>query len=401
MAQNHKMNFRIIRDISKQTRLEENLKENQKHLQTIINNTPDAVYLKNSKGQYLLTNNKFESLFNLSNQQVKGKTDLELFPKDLANTFSENESQVLNTGKKIELQTTIIHEDGVHTYHSINFPLKHSHSNVPYGMCGILKDITQNANLSKELNKYKNKLEQMVEKRTANLKLAQKKFIRSEKLTATNQLATKVSDQINNSIFGIRNILEQINDRASLEEMHKDLVGLGVKECNRIEDFITNLQKSHTPDQGKVGPVDLHKIIDGIVETTEKEMKEKNIVLEKRLASDIPTFKGVSDQITQMIANIMQNAQESLSKDNGKILIATDRDEGNIKITIQDTGCGIPPENMSAIFDPFFTTKSAINRPGMGLLLSLGIVKGHKGDIDVNSKPGAGTTFTITLPVDS
>ena len=401
MAQNHKMNFRIIRDISKQIRLEENLKENQKHLQTIINNTPDAVYLKNNKGQYLLTNNKFESLFNLSNQQVKGKTDLELFPKDLANTFSENESQVLNTGKKVEQQTTIIHEDGVHTYHSINFPLKHSHSNVPYGMCGILKDITQNANLSKELNKYKTSLEQMVEKRTADLKFAQKKFIRSEKLSATNQLAKKVSSQINNSIFGIKNILEQINERASLEEMHKDLVGLGVKECNRIEDFITNLQNSHTPEQGKVGTVDLHTIIDGLVEETEKEMQEKNIVLEKRLATDIPKFKGVSEQIKQMISNIMQNAQESLSKENGRILIATDRDEGNIKITIQDTGCGIPPENMSAIFDPFFTTKSAINRSGMGLLLSLGIIKGHKGDIDVNSKPGAGTTFTITLPVDS
>jgi two-component system NtrC family sensor kinase len=183
--------------------------------------------------------------------------------------------------------------------------------------------------------------------------------------------------------------------------MHKDLVSLGVKECNRIEDFITNLKNSHTPEQGRVGPVDLHKIIDGIVKSTEKEMPGKNIVLEKRLASNLPKFNGVSDQIKQVISNIIQNAQESLPTEEGKILIATDRDGGNIKITIQDTGCGIPPENMSAIFDPFFTTKSAINRSGMGLLLSLGIVKGHQGDIDVSSKPGTGTTFTITLPVEA
>ena len=97
----------------------------------------------------------------------------------------------------------------------------------------------------------------------------------------------------------------------------------------------------------------------------------------------------------------MQNAQESLPSEKGKILVATDWEGQNIKIIVQDTGCGIPPENLSAIFDPFFTTKSAIKRSGLGLLLSLGIVKGHDGDIDVKSKPGSGTTFTITLPVES
>ena len=115
----------------------------------------------------------------------------------------------------------------------------------------------------------------------------------------------------------------------------------------------------------------------------------------------MPKITGVSAQIKEVIQNIVQNAQESLPKDKGKILIATDWEGQNIKITIQDTGCGIPPENLTAIFDPFFTTKSAIKRSGLGLLLSLGIVKGHDGDIDVDSKPGSGTTFTITLPVES
>jgi len=112
--------------------------------------------------------------------------------------------------------------------------------------------------------------------------------------------------------------------------------------------------------------------------------------------------QGYKDIVKLLLDNKADvNAQESLSKEEGKILIATDRDSQNIKIIIQDTGCGIPPENLSAIFDPFFTTKSAIKRTGLGLLLSLGIVKGHKGDIDVKSKPGSGTTFTITLPIDA
>jgi len=401
MAQNHKLHLRIIRDISDKVRLEENLKGSQKHLQTIINNTPEAVYLKSAKGTYLLVNKKFESLFNVSLQQIKGKTDFEIFPKDLAENFKLSEGDVLESGNTVESQQTILHEDGVHTYHSIKFPLKHSPSEVAHGLCGILKDITQNTKLSKELKNYKDRLEQMVEQRTAGLRFAQKKIIRSEKLTATNQLATKVSSQINNSIFGIRNILEQINERASLEEIHKDLVTLGVKECNRVEDFIKKLENSHAPEKGTAGPVDIHNIIEGIIKTTQDQMTAKNITLEKHLASDLPKITGVSEQIKEVIQNIVQNAQESLSKEKGEILIATDREGQNIKITVQDTGCGIPPENLSAIFDPFFTTKSAIKRSGLGLLLSLGIVKGHNGDIDVNSKPGSGSTFTITLPIES
>ena len=400
MSQNHKLYFRIIRDISDQTRMEENVKGSKQHLQTIINNFPEAVYLKDAQGKYLLVNQKFESLFNVSLQQIKGKTDIEVFPKDLAENFKLSEANVLESGNTVETQQTILHDDGAHIYHAIKFPLKHSPSEVANGLCGILRDITQNTKLSKDLKNYKDRLEQMVDQRTADLVYSQKKFVRSEKLSATNKLAGTVSTHINNSIFGIRNILEQINDRASLEAIHKDLVTLGVKECNRVETFIKKLQISHAPEPGTTGPVDIHQIIEEIIDATKENMQAKNITLEKHLASDMPKITGVSAQIKQVIQNIVQNAQESLPKDKGKILIATDWEGENIKITVQDTGCGIPPENLTAIFDPFFTTKSAIKRSGLGLLLSLGIVKGHEGDIDVDSKPGSGTTFTITLPVE-
>ena len=102
----------------------------------------------------------------------------------------------------------------------------------------------------------------------------------------------------------------------------------------------------------------------------------------------------------QAIDNIVKNAEESLSDDEGKIIISTEQDGSNVKIHIQDTGCGIAKTDMERIFDPFFTTKSALHRPGLGLLASLGIVKNHKGDIDVHSEPGKGTTFTVILPLN-
>lgn len=400
MAKNHKLSFRIIRDTTEQRRLEENLKGSQEHLKTIIDNTPEAVYLKDTEGAFILVNKKFESLFNVSSQEIKGKTAFDIFPKDLAEDFQANENKVLDSGATVESEQAILHDDGVHTYHTIKFPLKHSPSNVTYGVCGILKDITQNTRLKEEISKYKSHLEEMVEARTKDLKLEQEKLLRSEKLAVTGNMANKVSQQINNSIFGIRNILEQIDERVPLEEIHKGMVSLGVKECNRIADFIKKLQLSYDPEPGTIGPVDINSIIEEIVKTTREKSELKELTMEKHLSPDVPKIEGVSEQIKQLIQNIVQNAEESLSKDKGRILIATEREGSNIKIIVQDTGCGIPPENIAAIFDPFFTTKTAIHRSGLGLLLSLGIAKVHKGDIDVASKPGSGTTFTISLPIE-
>jgi signal transduction histidine kinase len=92
------------------------------------------------------------------------------------------------------------------------------------------------------------------------------------------------------------------------------------------------------------------------------------------------------------------NASQAI-KDKGEITIKTRQQNGHVEITIHDTGCGIPRENISRIFDPFFTTKEVGKGTGLGLNVAYNIVKKHNGTIDVTSKVGEGTTFTIQLPV--
>jgi signal transduction histidine kinase len=133
---------------------------------------------------------------------------------------------------------------------------------------------------------------------------------------------------------------------------------------------------------------------------TEKKLKEKKIKLKTHYADDIPPIVAVSDQIRQVILNLLQNAEGAITEEGGKIAITTQRDGSCIKIYVQDTGCGILTENMKSIFEPFFTTKASVKGTGLGLFVSYGIVKKHGGNIEIQSQPGKGTIFTVTLPIN-
>jgi len=389
--------MRIVGDISKLTRLEEHLKDRESHLKSILDNTGSAIYIKDTEGRYTMVNRAFEGLFKIQNDSVQGKTDFDIFPKDLANLFKENDWKVLETGAPLETEETIMHIGGAHSYSSVKFPLRNS-SGLIYGLAGVLTDTTDSIKRDLELFEMRNQLEDKVEDRIKGIQKVQHKIIRSVKLETSNQLSSSISDQINVPVQGIRNILEQLSDRVAMQEIHKSLVTVAINECNRISELIDGLKNYHSPELGHLEDVDLHQILEEAIQASKEHLDERSITLEKHYAPDLPKIEGVGPQIGQAIKNLLQNAEESLSDEKGKILVGTEKNDVNVKIHIQDTGCGIPPENLDSIFDPFFTTKSALKRPGLGLLVSLGIVKSHSGDIDVQSQPGKGSTFTITLP---
>ena len=397
MAHNQKLTLRVVRDISERVRIEENMRESEEHLQHILNNTPAAVYLKDSEGAYRTANKKFEELFRISLTDLRGKTDHQIFPQDLAEEFSQADGRVLASGTTIEGQETILYSDGAHIFDTIKFPLRNS-SGVLYGMVGILSDITQKTRLEEELRNVRAHLEDRVEKRTEELQKIQTKRIRTEKLKATAQLASVVAQQINNPIHGIRNILEQVSERVQMEDIHKGLVDIAIKECGRVSELLVKLRECHAPETAEQETVDLNRVLEEVIAGDQEKLGEQ-VTFEKHFAQGLPGVPGSLAQIRQAIGQVIQNAEESLPDHKGRILIATEQDNDQIKIHIQDTGCGIPPENLEVIFDPFFTTKSAYKRSGLGLLLTLGVVKNHQGDIEVKSQPGKGTTFTISLPV--
>lgn len=254
-----------------------------------------------------------------------------------------------------------------------------------------------------KLKEYHLQLEELVEIRTAELKTTQEKLIHSAKLSAVGKLSASIAHEFNNPICGIRNVLTRINDRIvndiSLDETHKELAALAIKECDRVAVLIRKLQDFHKPSSGIVEPIIIHDAIDEMILMTKKKFKERKVELEKFYTDGMPKVEAVSDQIKQVILNMLQNAEDAIPEGGGKITITTERSGLFIRISIHDTGSGIPPQYMDNIFEPFFTTKPAVKGTGLGLSISYSIIKKHGGNIEVKSKPGEGTTFTIILPI--
>jgi PAS domain S-box-containing protein len=139
-----------LRDVTDRRRAEEALRRHQQLLQDVVNNTTAVIYVKYADGRYLLTNRRFEQLFNLTTDQIVGHTDHEIFPRDFADAFRANDVAVLERNTTVEYEEYAPHADGPHAYISIKFPLC-DHTGKPYATCGISTDITERKRIEDEL----------------------------------------------------------------------------------------------------------------------------------------------------------------------------------------------------------------------------------------------------------
>lgn len=225
------------------------------------------------------------------------------------------------------------------------------------------------------------------------------RLVHSEKLSALGKLSASIAHELNNPIYGIRNVLEKIQESPMLSAKHKDFVNLAIKECNRVKNLLENLQSFHKPSPGKKEPVDLHKILDEILLLTQKRLSQMKVKIIKHYALGLPQVPAVTDQIKQVILNLLQNAEEAMTAKGGEIIISTKERDDQVQLRIRDTGVGIHPEQMKKLLDPFFTTKSSIKGTGLGLSISCNIIHAHGGKITVTSGPGKGSEFTVSLPL--
>jgi signal transduction histidine kinase len=185
-------------------------------------------------------------------------------------------------------------------------------------------------------------------------------------------------------------------DLGYLKEDIADLVSESMDGLKRVKDIVQALK-----DFSHVGLMDwqyadVHSGIDTTLNIVANEIKYKATV-EKHYGK-LPEIKCLASQLNQVFMNLLVNAAQAIQS-KGVITIATGASEGWVWIRISDNGSGIAPENLKRVFEPFFTTKPVGSGTGLGLSLSYSIVNKHGGRIDVASKPGVGTVFTIRLPV--
>jgi signal transduction histidine kinase len=179
--------------------------------------------------------------------------------------------------------------------------------------------------------------------------------------------------------------------RARLEESVKVARG----EVARLDNIITQFLRAIRPQPIHPEPADLNAVLNESLEFLEVEIQDRDILVEKTLAAQMPLLQLDCDQIKQAIYNICRNAFQAM-KAGGILRVSTSFDATHASLIFADTGGGIAPENITRIFEPYFTTKTGGN--GLGLLIVRRIVRAHGGEVVLESSPGRGLTVTIRLP---
>lgn len=260
-----------------------------------------------------------------------------------------------------------------------------------------------------EQDQFAETLEAKVEERTAQLKAAQTKLMQSDRMASLGQLSASVAHEINNPVSGVLNLAMLMQRILKDDGIPKERIGefrkyLGqvISETTRVGRIVSDLLSFSRRSKPQRSLADLNKIVRSTLSLVSHKAKLANVELESRLEENLPLIPCDSSQIQQVSLNLVMNATEAIQhKGPGRVEVSTSLSPAKdaVLLTVTDNGEGIPPENLAKIFDPFFTTKPEGKGVGLGLAVLYGIVEAHGGEVDVKSKPGAGTTFTIKLPL--
>jgi two-component system NtrC family sensor kinase len=227
-----------------------------------------------------------------------------------------------------------------------------------------------------------------------------KKFMESERLALVGQLAANVAHELNNPLQGIVTYSHLLLEKNICNEPTNQNIEKIVTQANRCRDIIRGLldfSRQRKPDKTLS---DINSIISEGISLVENQALFQNVQIVMNLDQNLPKVVIDPSQIVRVFINLIVNAAEAM-EGNGKLTItsSTDTKKGCIEVDVADTGSGIKAENFDKIFDPFFTTKETGHGVGLGLAISYGIIKEHKGSISVESKVGQGTTFVVRLPI--
>jgi len=227
---------------------------------------------------------------------------------------------------------------------------------------------------------------------------ARTRLMQSERLAITGQLAAGVAHELNNPLQGILAYSHLLLELLPVDHPVRDTLQKIADQANRSREIIRGLLDFARPRPPQVKPVDLNAVLQECVALVENQAMFHNIRVTRRLQPDLPPAVADPAQMQQVFMNLIVNAAEAMEGGGELTLVTRVVPPGRIEVECTDTGHGISSEHLEHIFDPFFTTKAPGRGVGLGLAISYGIIREHRGTIGVHSTVGRGTTFTIVLP---
>jgi len=234
------------------------------------------------------------------------------------------------------------------------------------------------------------------------LRESQEQLIQAEKLTSLGQMAASIAHEVNNPLSGVLIYTQLLTKKIASNNISKkitlDYLSKMETELTRSTRLVRNLLDFARQSPPTLTEVDINDVVNRALGLAAHSAELQNIQVIKELNPSLPKLMADFDQLQQVCTNLILNAIQAMPE-GGELTLRTSANNSHLKIEVQDTGCGISPENMSKLFTPFFTTKKEVKGVGLGLAVAYGIIQRHHGRIEVQSKEGEGTTFTIYLPL--
>ncbi len=233
------------------------------------------------------------------------------------------------------------------------------------------------------------------------VKRLEEQLIQAEKLAAMGQMLAGVAHELNNPLTAILGVSELLRDRPGVDESTKRQLEMTHRQARRAARIVQNLLEFSRPASPQKKALDLNGIIDRTLQLHDHSLRRNNIEADFRPLADLPVVVGDANQLIQVFLNLISNAEQAIKevRPSGHIKIRLGKYVDRIFVTVRDDGPGIKPEALPKLFDPFFTTKRPGGGTGLGLSICMSIVREHGGNMEVETIPEGGASFTVYLPI--
>lgn len=398
-----------MHDITEQKKQEQALIESRAFLRTIIDTVADPIFVKDDQHRWIEGNIAFWNLVG-KEEDIRGKSDYDLFPKEQADKFWQGDNRIFETGEAHDAEEMLRGRDGT----DITILTRKMLLTMPDGkkaLVGIIRDVTQQRNFEEELRQHRSKLEELVHIQTKDLIDAKERAEASS--VDKGEFIANISHEIRSPMNAVIGIAKLLKGGQYSKDQQKELLETLDISAHQIMELINNiLDVSRLRDSSfslESVEFDLKDVIAEVVSINKIEAQKKKVLLDCKYKRPIANkFMGDPVRLRQVIMNLVGNALKFTGEGFVRVdvdcpEILQDKDVVNVRIDILDTGVGIPSEKIEHIFHRYVQADSSVARKyggtGLGLAISKQLAEMMGGSISANSEVGVGSCFTVNIPL--